>query len=167
MDGVARMTPSVIPHSINAGSALSAALKNDSPGRNRTTNSGDRSKRCQYSFRESRSMVVPASVNGRPVHFLVDTGASETALTEEDARKIGLKVDPTKYELVGEGASGMVRGQYVDLDSIDLDGIRQSGAKAVIVEGASISLLGQPFLEDVDEIVIRKGEMVLKESSKA
>jgi predicted aspartyl protease len=61
----------------------------------------------------------------------------------------------------------MVRGQYVDLDLIDLDGIRQSGAKAVIVEGASISLLGQPFLEDVDEIVIRKGEMVLKDSSKA
>ena len=117
--------------------------------------------------RSDKHFYADASVNGRPVHFLVDTGASETALTEEDARKIGLKVDPTKYELVGEGASGMVRGQYVDLDSIDLDGIRQSGAKAVIVEGASISLLGQPFLEDVDEIVIRKGEMVLKESSKA
>lgn len=117
--------------------------------------------------RSDKHFYADASVNGRPVHFLVDTGASETALTEEDARKIGLKVDPSKYELVGEGASGMVRGQYVDLDSIDLDGIRQSGAKAVIVEGASISLLGQPFLEDVDEIVIRKGEMVLKESSKA
>lgn len=106
-----------------------------------------------------------ANVNGQRVRFLVDTGASETALTEEDAKKIGLAIDPSKFELVGEGASGMVRGQYVQLASIDVDGIRQSNAKAVVVEGASISLLGQPFLESIDEIVIRKGEMILKDSS--
>ena len=107
-----------------------------------------------------------ANVNGQPVRFLIDTGASETALTEEDAKKVGLNIDPAKFELVGEGASGMVRGQYVQLASIDVDGIRQSNAKAVVVEGAPISLLGQPFLESIDEIVIRKGEMVLRDSSK-
>jgi aspartyl protease family protein len=103
-----------------------------------------------------------ASVNGRPVHFMIDTGASETALTEDDARQIGLAVDPSKYEVLGDGASGMVRGQYVELRSIDLGGIRQQNAKAVIVPGAAVSLLGQPFLEKIDEIVIRKGEMRLK-----
>jgi aspartyl protease family protein len=104
-----------------------------------------------------------ASVNGHDVRFLVDTGASEIALTEDDARKIGLKFDPSKYELLGEGASGYVRGQYVDIDDIRLDDIHQGGAKAVVVEGADISLLGQPFLENVDEIVIRKGEMILRD----
>lgn len=102
-----------------------------------------------------------ASVNGHPVHFMIDTGASETALTEDDAKSIGLAVDPNKYEVIGDGASGMVRGQYVNLQSIDLQGIRQKQAKAVIVPAASVSLLGQPFLEKVDEIVIRKGEMRL------
>ena len=104
-----------------------------------------------------------ASVNGHDVRFLIDTGASEIALTEDDARKIGLKFDPGKYELIGEGASGYVRGQYVDLDDIRLDGIHHGGAKAVVVEGADISLLGQPFLEKIDEIVIRKGEMTLRD----
>jgi len=104
-----------------------------------------------------------ASVNGHEVRFLVDTGASEIALTEEDARKVGIKFDPGKYELIGEGASGFVRGQYVDLDNIQLDGIHQNGAKAVVVEGAAVSLLGQPFLENIDEIVIRKSEMVLRD----
>jgi hypothetical protein len=33
------------------------------------------------------------------------------------------------------------------------------------VPGASVSLLGQPFLEKVDEIVIRKGEMRLREDA--
>jgi predicted aspartyl protease len=55
-----------------------------------------------------------------------------------------------------------VRGQYVDVDQIDLGGIRESNAKAVVVQGANISLLGQPFLENVEEIVIRKGEMLLR-----
>jgi aspartyl protease family protein len=104
-----------------------------------------------------------ANVNGRDIRFLVDTGASEIALTEDDARKVGIKFDPSRYELLGEGASGYVRGQYVKLDTIQLDGFHQNSAKAVVVEGANISLLGQPFLENVDEIVIRKGEMVLRD----
>ena len=103
-----------------------------------------------------------AKVNGRPVHFMIDTGAGETALTEADAEELGFAVDPNKYEVIGDGASGMVRGQYVQLKSIDVGGIRQSDAKAVIVAGATVSLLGQPFLEKVDEIVIRNGEMHLK-----
>lgn len=110
-----------------------------------------------------RHFYADAEINGRSVHFLVDTGSSEIALTEDDARKIGIDVDPSKYELIGQGASGIVRGQYVDLDRIELGGIRESNAKAVVVQGANVSLLGQPFLENVDEIVIRKGEMLLRD----
>lgn len=106
-----------------------------------------------------------ASVDGQSVHFMIDTGASETALTEADARAIGLPIDPSKYEVIGDGASGMVRGQYVQLKSIDLNGIRQQDVQAVIVPGAAVSLLGQPFLEKVDEIVIRQGEMRLRSDS--
>ena len=110
-----------------------------------------------------RHFYATVNVNGRDVRFLVDTGASEIALTEDDARKVGIKFDPAKYELLGEGASGFVRGQYVELDKIQLEGLHQNAAKAVVVEGANVSLLGQPFLENIDEIVIRKGEMVLRD----
>lgn len=103
-----------------------------------------------------------ATVNGRSVHFMVDTGASETALTEDDAHEIGIAVDPTKYQVIGDGASGMVRGQYVQLKSIDLGGIHQKDAQAVVVQGSEVSLLGQPFLERVGEIVISQGEMRLR-----
>ena len=103
-----------------------------------------------------------AKVNGRPVHFMVDTGSSETALTEADAESAGIAVDPGKYEVIGEGASGIVRGQYVQLQSLDLGGLSAKDVKAVVVPGASVSLLGQNFLDKVDEIVIRRGEMRLK-----
>jgi aspartyl protease family protein len=108
-----------------------------------------------------------AQVNGHAVHFLIDTGASETALTEADAQAIGLNVNPSQYQALGDGASGIVRGAYVELKTIDLNGIRQQDAKAVVVAGASVSLLGQPFLEKVDEIVIRNGEMHLKTDGKS
>ena len=107
------------------------------------------------------------SVNGRPVHVMIDTGAGETALTEADAREIGLPINPNNYEVIGDGASGMVRGQYVQLKSIDMNGIRQNDAKAVVVAGATVSLLGQPFLERVDEIVIRGGEMRLRTEARS
>jgi aspartyl protease family protein len=106
-----------------------------------------------------------ADVNGHEVRFLVDTGASETALTEEDAKRVGIAVDPNRYELLGQGASGMVRGQFVELKDIRLGELRATDAKAVVVQGATVSLLGQPFLESIDEIVIRKGEMVLRKKS--
>lgn len=103
-----------------------------------------------------------AAVNGHSVHFMIDTGAGETALTEADARAAGIQIDPSKYEVIGDGASGLVRGQFVQLQSIDAGGIKQPNAQAVIVPGATVSLLGQPFLEKVDEIVIRQGEMRLR-----
>ena len=106
---------------------------------------------------------VDGSVNGTSVRFMVDTGASETALTEDDARAIGIKLDPSNYEVLGDGASGLVRGQYVRLEAIDVQGIRQVDAQAVVVPGAQVSLLGQPFLEKVDEIVIHRGEMRLSD----
>ena len=108
-----------------------------------------------------------AQVNGHSVHFMIDTGASATALTEDDARAIGIDVDPSKYEVIGDGASGMVRGQYVQLKSIDVNGIKQQDAQAAIVQGASVSLLGQPFLEKIDEIVISHGEMRLRSDQTA
>jgi aspartyl protease family protein len=110
-----------------------------------------------------KHFYAQANVNGHQVRFLVDTGASETALTEEDARKVGIAIDPNQYELLGQGASGIVRGQYIELKDIQLGGIRARNAKAVVVQGATVSLLGQPFLESIDEIVIRKGEMVLRD----
>jgi aspartyl protease family protein len=110
-----------------------------------------------------RHFYANASVNGHDIRFLVDTGASETALTEEDARKAGIAIDPQQYELLGQGASGIVRGQYVELKTIELGGIHEKDAKAVVVQGATVSLLGQSFLESIDEIVIRRSEMILRD----
>ena len=105
-----------------------------------------------------------AEVNGTSVHFLVDTGSSTIALSEADAKKAGINIAPEDFALIGEGASGMVRGKDMTLDRVKLGEIDQHGVKAAIIEGATTSLLGADYLDTMDEIVIRKDEMTLRKA---
>lgn len=105
-----------------------------------------------------------AQVNGKPgVKFIVDTGASMVALTLDDARKIGLPVDPSKFTIIWEGASGPVRGQNVVLASVDVDGIKVENVRGVILENSTLSLLGQSYLGSVDQVSMSGDYLSLKD----
>lgn len=103
-----------------------------------------------------------ALVNGQSVDFLVDTGASGVALTEADARRIGIPLDPSNYSVIGTGASGAVRGQLVTLGSVALDGKRVEQVSGAVLEGAEVSLLGQSFLARMGRIEISGDRMVIR-----
>lgn len=103
-----------------------------------------------------------ADVNGEPIKFVVDTGATEVALTQDDARRAGIKFDPGQFDVVGTGASGAVRGQEVELEDVVLDGKRVSGIHAVVLDGLTISLLGQNYLRRLDSVAISGDKMTLK-----
>lgn len=85
-------------------------------------------------------------VNGELVHFLVDTGATSVALTEEDAQRVGIAFSPSQFDEVGMGAGGPIRGKTVTIDRISLDGKKAEGVHGAIIEGATLSLLGQAYL---------------------
>lgn len=105
---------------------------------------------------------VFAKVNGELVHFLVDTGASTVALTLDDARRVGIDADPAGFEVIGEGASGPVRGKLVTLDSVDIEGKSVRNVRAAVLEGSNLSLLGQSYLERMGTVEIRGAYMVLR-----
>ena len=107
-----------------------------------------------------------ANVNGKGnVEFIVDTGASIVALGLEDARRLGVEVDPAEFDIVGEGASGPVRGKYVVLDSVELEGIRAEHVRAVVLGNSNMSLLGQSFLANVDEVSIAGDYLTLRDGA--
>ena len=95
---------------------------------------------------EGGHFYANVEVNGELVRFLVDTGASGVALTEADAERIGLDFDRGAYEQVGLGASGPVRGKFVTLDKVSLDGKAARNVDGAILEGSDMSLLGQNYL---------------------
>ena len=103
-----------------------------------------------------------AEVNGMTIHFLIDTGASGVALSAEDARRVGLQFSPSEFAPVGSGASGEVRGKLVTLDRVSLGGRAVDDVAGVILEGGSMSLLGQSFLSQMGTIEISGDRMTIR-----
>lgn len=103
-----------------------------------------------------------ADVGGTPVHFLVDTGASEVALTAADASNLGLEWTDDDLRYVGQGAGGRIYGVPVTLDEVSLGGFRGEHVAAVIVpKGLPVSLLGQSFLSRVPKLDIAGDKLTL------
>ena len=103
-----------------------------------------------------------AQVNGQSVDFMVDTGATGVALTEGDARRLGIALDPANYQVLGSGASGAVYGQFVMLDSVSLDGKRVEQVSGAVLKGSEVSLLGQSFLSRMGHIEISGDRMIIR-----
>jgi aspartyl protease family protein len=89
-------------------------------------------------------------VNGTPVRFLVDTGATTVALPASDAVRLG--IDYRRGELgMSSTAGGIVPVYRVRLDSVRLGSIELTGVEGVVLEkGLDIALLGMSFLNRVD-----------------
>jgi len=103
-----------------------------------------------------------ADVNGEPTRLVVDTGADIVALTTDDAKRAHIDFDPAQFDVVGSGASGDVRGQVVTIDSIVLDGKRVSHVRGVVLDGLTVSLLGQTYLAKLESVQISHDRMVLR-----
>jgi len=102
-------------------------------------------------------------VNGVPVGFLIDTGATAIALTGGDAEAIGLDWDEYNLQVVGRGASGDVYGKPVILDEVTLgDFVARNVPAAIVPNGLDKSLLGQAFLKEINSVNISGDEMVLR-----
>jgi aspartyl protease family protein len=103
-----------------------------------------------------------ADISGTPVRFLVDTGASMIALTGDDARALGFSWDSSELMHVGRGVNGDVMGKPVMLDSVAIGDVEFGNMRAVIIpDGLDISLLGQSFLERVDNVRIERDRMTI------
>ena len=103
-----------------------------------------------------------ADVNDEPIRFVVDTGATTVALTVADARRAHIAVDPSRFEPVGMGAGGVVNGQRVHVNELVLEGKRATDFSALVLDGLTVSLLGQSYLKTLDKVEIVGDTMTLK-----
>ena len=88
-----------------------------------------------------------AQVNGAPVRFLVDTGATAVALTLADAARLGFKPADLKYGFNVTTAAGTSRAASVTLSSVSVGGARIDDVQALVVaDGLDVSLLGMSYL---------------------
>ena len=92
------------------------------------------------------------SINGLPVQFLVDTGASSVAMNSAEARRLGID-----YRVVGEEtrvatASGIESAYAVNLERVKVGEIQLHNVAGVVIDGAQPQqvLLGMSFLGQLD-----------------
>jgi len=88
-----------------------------------------------------------AQVNGQPVHFLVDTGATAVALTSADAERLGIRPANLKYGYNVTTAGGTSQAAAVTLASVSVNGAKVENVQALVVsDGLDVSLLGMSYL---------------------
>lgn len=101
-------------------------------------------------------------VNGEPVEFLVDTGASQVVLTRRDAGRAGIDTAALNYFGRAMTANGEVRTAPVKLDSIALGTFTDRGVTAWVNAGdMEQSLLGMDYLQRWQSIEFGGGTLVL------
>lgn len=87
-------------------------------------------------------------INGAPIRFMIDTGATNVVLTQDDARRAGIDLAGLSYVLTANTANGPVRGAGVRLDRVSLGGVTDADVPAVVNGGElQDSLLGMSYLD--------------------
>ncbi len=105
---------------------------------------------------------VTLMINGVAVDFLVDTGASQVVLTQNDAARVGLKPGDLAFTGRAMTANGEVRTAPVRLETADLGQVSDSNIRAWVNQGdLEQSLLGMSYLQRWSKIEITGQALVL------
>ncbi len=101
---------------------------------------------------EDGTYTVTGSINGLPVTFLVDTGASKVAMNAVQAKRLGIDYRVVGKPSMAATASGVVRTFEVVLDRVKVGEIELQGVEAGVIDGPHPRevLLGMTFLERLD-----------------
>lgn len=98
------------------------------------------------------------AVNGSPMRFLIDTGATVVALPASDARRLGVDYRRGQPGFTNT-AGGVVKTYRVRLDRVRLGEIELTGVEGVVIEqGLDIALLGMSFLNRLE--MKREGQIM-------
>lgn len=90
--------------------------------------------------------VTQGSINGRAVSFIVDTGATNVALSQALAEQIGLKYRDGQRSM-GQTANGPVVAYRVLLDSVRIGDVQVYNVEAAVLPASMQQvLLGNSFL---------------------
>ena len=94
--------------------------------------------------------LADATVNGLPVRFVVDTGATLIALPQQEAERLGINFRAGQASQT-RTANGLAQVYLVKLDAVKIGGIELHNVDATVHQGGGLdqALLGMSFLNRV------------------
>ena len=91
---------------------------------------------------------VEGSINGSPVKFLVDSGATVTTIDRNTAIRAGATVADARDQVVRTG-NGMIRVSRGRAQSLQIAAIERENVGLHIVDGDDMNVLGMNFLSSL------------------
>jgi aspartyl protease family protein len=102
-------------------------------------------------------------VDGHPVRFLIDTGATSVFLTSADARNLGIDPATLSYSQAVTTANGPAHAAPVKLGEITVGGAQVADVQAFVIDnGLETSLLGMSFLGRLTKFEATQDTLTLK-----
>jgi aspartyl protease family protein len=107
--------------------------------------------------------IAKAKLNGRSVDVLVDTGATQVAINETMARRIGIKLAKADFKYKVNTANGETRAAAAVIESVEIGRVRVENVQASILKDDALQgiLLGMSFLKALKSVEVRSGTLVL------
>ncbi|RJE81429.1 TIGR02281 family clan AA aspartic protease [Paracoccus sp. JM45] len=106
---------------------------------------------------------LTAQLNGIPVSFIVDTGATRIALSRNDATAIGLHLDNLRFDGIAVTANGRVSTASVTIDSFAIGDTADRNVTAVVINSElEDSLLGMSYLRRFTRVSFENDMLVLE-----
>ncbi|RWO57232.1 TIGR02281 family clan AA aspartic protease [Mesorhizobium sp.] len=104
-------------------------------------------------------------VNGTPVRAVVDTGATSTVLTAQDAQAAGFNPAALNFTIPVSTANGMARAAVVRTDELAIGGIVRNDMPVMIAAPGMLgqSLLGMNFIGSLSGFDVRGDRMILRD----
>ncbi len=105
---------------------------------------------------------LSAEVNGVPANFLVDTGATLTAISESVAERAGLEPRRGGIPIMLNTANGTITAHMATVDSLTFGNVEASGIDAVIAPNfGETNVIGMNVLARLGSWRVEEGELVL------
>ncbi len=111
---------------------------------------------------QNKHFHIEAKVNGVPVNFMIDTGASDVVLSKSDAQRIGIDTDALNYSRTYNTANGVTGGAIIKLNRLQIGDFVLDNFPASVNKGEMDgSLLGMSALRELGGFRIDGDEMVI------
>jgi aspartyl protease family protein len=117
--------------------------------------------RIEYRADPLGHVVLTAMVNGAPIQFLVDTGASLVCLTPDDARVAGVKSDELVFNQIVQTGNGPVHAAVAVLREMRIEQLQMDNVQAAVIEKLPKSVIGMSFLSRLKAFEMRSGALTM------
>ncbi len=111
----------------------------------------------------SGHFITDVYINGTPIKFLIDTGATHIVLNSDDADRLGLNGSRLRFNTAFKSANGTTYAAPVTLRDVRIGQLQLHDLDAYVNQGAlDISLLGTSFLRRLRSYEVVRNRLVLR-----